>query len=273
MVCWVKRIDASIAESPLGYADGETALNGFLYLDARAAETAALPGILLIHGGAGLDAHAREQARRYAALGYAVLAADMFGEGVAGDRARIMACITALRDDPGAMARRAAAGSAALADRPEVGEHRAVLGFCFGGLAALTLARSGAQLAAAVSIHGSLTTSRPAEPGAVVARLLVCHGAADPHVPMSEVAAFASEMQNADADWQLIMYGRAVHGFTHRQAAPGAIPGVAYDAEADALSFAAARDFLARAFGREAAGGSPDLRLRAADSAQSAESV
>ncbi len=101
-----------------------------------------------------------------------------------------------------------------------------------------------------VSIHGSLATSRPARAAAVTARILVCHGASDPHVPLADVTAFTEEMTRADADWQLVMYGRAVHGFTHRHAvpgAPGAMPGVAYDRLADERSFAAARAFLAEA--------------------------
>jgi dienelactone hydrolase len=81
----------------------------------------------------------------------------------------------------------------------------------------------------------------------VTAKVLACHGAADPHVPPADVAAFAAEMNHAEADWQLIMYGRALHGFTHKHAAPGAMPGVAYDRVADERSFAAARAFLAAA--------------------------
>jgi dienelactone hydrolase len=54
-------------------------------------------------------------------------------------------------------------------------------------------------------------------------------------------------MDHAGADWQLIMYGGAMHGFTHDHAMPGAIPGVAYDALADRRSFAAALAFLAEA--------------------------
>jgi dienelactone hydrolase len=114
-------------------------------------------------------------------------------------------------------------------------------------MAALALARSGADLAGVVSIHGSLATGAPARPGAVRAKILACHGAADPHVPPSDVAAFAEEMNHAEADWQLIMYGRAQHGFTHRHAVPGATPGVAYDRSADERSFEAARIFLAEA--------------------------
>jgi dienelactone hydrolase len=262
-----------IVARDLAYDDLGLPLTGLLCWDG--AQDGPRPGILLIHGGAGLDEHAREQARRYAAVGYAVLACDMFGPGVAGNRERVMACLLALRDDPALLVRRAQAGLTALAGCPETGGPEtggretggretggrlAAVGFCFGGMAALALARAGtnladtdlagAALAGVVSIHGSLATSRPAQPGAVTARILVCHGASDPHVPLADVTAFAEEMTRADADWRLVMYGRAMHGFTHRQAVPGAsgaMPGVAYDRLADERSFAAARAFLAEA--------------------------
>ena len=227
------------------YADQDTALTGFLTWDE--ATPLPQPGLLLVHGGAGLDEHARGQARRYAALGYAVLAADMFGAGVAGNRERVLACLLALRHDPRLLTRRGAAGLAALAACPDVDGRLAAVGFCFGGLAVLTLARSGADLAGVVSMHGSLATASPAEPGAVSAKVLACHGALDPHVPMTDVTRFAEEMDRARADWQLIVYGGAMHGFTHSDAVPGATPGVAYDALADQRSFAAARSFLADA--------------------------
>jgi len=225
------------------YTDEETALTGFLAWDDAARHP--LPGLLLVHGGAGLDDHAKGQAQRYAAHGYTVLACDMFGDGVAGDRERVMACLMGLRDDPQRMSRRAGAGLAALAGCPEADGRFAAIGFCFGGLAVLTLARSGADLAGVVSMHGSLATAKPAEPGAVRARVLACHGALDPHVPLADVTTFAEEMDHARADWQLIMYGGAMHGFTHEHAIPGAMPGVAYDALADQRSFLAARTFLA----------------------------
>jgi dienelactone hydrolase len=235
-----------ISGRDLRYTDLDTPLTGFLCQDENL--TGNQPAILLIHGGAGLDEHARQQARRYAALGYVVLACDMFGDGIAGDRDRVIGCLMALRDDPAFLVRRAQAGLAALAASPGTNGQVAAVGFCFGGLAALQLARSGVPLAAAVSIHGSLATSTPAKPGSVRARLLVCHGAVDPHVPLSDVTAFAGEMNEAGADWQLIMYGGAQHGFTHAHVTPGAMPGVAYHEAADRRSFAAARDFLAEAF-------------------------
>ncbi len=225
----------------------DTSLTGVLCRDE--AQTGVRPGVLLVHGGGGLDEHARGQARRYAALGYVVLACDMFGDGVAGDRARVISCLTTLRDDPPLMVRRARAGLAALSRCPDADGRVAAIGFCFGGMVALALARSGEPMAGAVSIHGSLATSRRAKPGAVRASLLVCHGALDPHVPLSDVTAFAEEMNGAGADWQLIMYGGALHGFTHSDATPGSVPGVAYDLAADTRSFAATRGFLADVFG------------------------
>jgi len=149
----------------VAYADQDIALTGELYSDTGGAPR---PGILLIHGGAGLDDHARGQASRYAALGYVVFACDMLGDGVAGDRARVIDSLTAMRDDPGLLAGRARAALAGLAGCGLATEPFAAVGFCFGGLAALTLARSGAGLAAAVSIHGSLATTRP--PGRVLSR-------------------------------------------------------------------------------------------------------
>jgi dienelactone hydrolase len=234
------------------YHDQDTVLNGFLAWDDAAGHP--LPGVVLVHGGAGLDDHARGQAQRYAGHGYAVLAGDMYGAGVAGDRERVMACLLGLRDDPQRLAQRAGAGLAALAGCPEASDPFAAVGFCFGGLAVLTLARAGAGLRGVVSIHGSLATPRPAEPGAIKASVLVCHGALDPHVPMTDVAGFTEEMSHAQADWQLIMYGGAMHGFTHEHATPGATPGVAYDARADQRSFLAARAFLADVLTQGAAG-------------------
>jgi dienelactone hydrolase len=239
----------NITAQSLPYHDLDTPLTGVLC--QHETMRGPRPGILLVHGGAGLDEHAREQARRYAALGYVVLACDMFGDGIAGDRERVIGCLSALRDDPPSMVRRARAGLAALSRCPGVDGRAGVIGFCFGGMVALALARAGEPVAGAVSMHGSLATGRRAEPGRVRARLLVCHGALDLHVPLGDVTAFAEEMNSAGADWQLIMYGGALHGFTHSRAVPGTVPGVAYDPLADQRSFAAARSFLAEVFAHD----------------------
>ncbi len=231
----------------ISYRDGDTALTGRLVWDATRDDKR--PGILVVHGGSGLDDHAKGCARRMAELGYVALACDMYGDGVAGDRARVMASITELTSAPDRLRTRAQAGIAVLSAHPHVNGLLAAVGYCFGGMTVLELARGGSDLAGVVSVHGSLGTSRPVQPGQVKAKILVCHGAVDPHVPITQVTAFIQEMNQADADWQLIVYGGAMHGFTHEHAVAGSMPGVAYDASADARSSRAIQNFLEEVFG------------------------
>jgi len=118
---------------------------------------------------------------------------------------------------------------------------------------ALEIARAGLPLAGAVCVHGSLTATRRAEAGTIRARVLVCHGALDPHSPPSHVAAFIEEMNGAGVDWQLNTYGGAMHGFTHENAT-GQTPGVAYHAPSDARSAAAIGAFLEDLFDIDTSG-------------------
>jgi dienelactone hydrolase len=227
------------------YTHGEQPLTGYVVWEDDRMDRR--PGVIVFHGGAGLDDHARDRARRIAGLGYVALAADLYGDGVRGNRDRVMESIRRFQGEPAYLRSRAAAGLAELAAHPLVDGRLAAVGYCLGGLAALELARSGASLAAAASIHGSLHTAQPAEPGVISARLLVCHGALDPHVPMSQLQEFIQEMTRAGADWQLNVYGGAMHGFTHDPAGPSQ-PGVAYHAVADARSSAALSELLTEAF-------------------------
>jgi dienelactone hydrolase len=237
-----------IATKEVAYKDADTNLSGTLFWDES--QTAKRPGVLVIHGGAGLDDHAKNRARRFAELGYVAFACDMYGEGVAGSRERIMACINELRAEPDRLSRRANAGIDALKSHPLADTSRiAAVGYCFGGMTVLELARSGAPIAGIVSVHGSLDTKNPAAPDAIKAKILVCHGALDPHVPLTQVAAFADEMKAANADWQLMIYGQAVHGFTHQD--KWNVPGVAYHAASDARSWRAIEAFFAEIFTQE----------------------
>ena len=229
----------------VAYRDGVTELTGEFAWDAERSDKR--PGILVVHGGAGLDAHAKGRAKRLAELGYIAFACDMYGNGVAGNRERVMARIAELRDDPAELCRRARAGMDVLLSHPQLDGRLAAVGYCFGGMVVLELARSGAEIAGAVSVHGSLSTPRPAQSGTVKAKILVCHGALDPHVPSTQVNAFVQEMNEAGADWQLIVYGGAMHGFTH-EAGP-TMPGVAYNAAADARSAIAMQTFFSELFG------------------------
>jgi dienelactone hydrolase len=228
------------------YRDEGTSLNGLLGWDA--ARTDRRPGILVVHGGAGLDDHAKGRARGFAELGFLVFACDMYGDGVAGNRQRIIEQITALRQEPIRLYRRAQAALEILGSHPLADGRLAAVGYCFGGMTVLEIARCGADLAGVVSVHGSLETKVSVQAATIKPKILVCHGALDPHVPMTQVTAFAEEMNRAAADYQILIYGGAMHGFTH-EAATGQMPGVAYHAPSDARSSKAIQLFLDEIFG------------------------
>lgn len=193
--------------------------------------------IVVCHGGGGLAPHERAVIERLAALGYAALAPDLYGappsieliKGLVAEptelRARVNAAVEWMRVHAGSDAREGTGRSRV-----------AVIGHCFGGTAALEHARSGADIACAVALHGGLGSPAPAEPGAIRARVLACCGAADPFCPREQRAAFEDEMTRAGASWQLHVYGGALHGFTVRGIER---PGCAYDELADRRSWAA----------------------------------
>ena len=180
-------------------------------------------GVLLIHGGRGRGAHEEERRERFAALGYAVYVPDLFGA------APTLESITALAGDSVELRRRVVAAWDVLARRVPV---TFAVGHCFGGLAALELARAGVGVRAVVSLHGMLTTEQPVEK--ITARVLACCGAADPYCPPAQRSAFEAEMTAAGADWQLHVYGGAKHGFS----VPGIVrEGCEYNADADRRSW------------------------------------
>ena len=231
----------------LDYFVGETRFAGFLALPPPASQPR--PGVLVLHGGAGLGEHEREQARRLAALGFAAYAPELFG-GPFASREQGRAVIGALAGEPSALRSRCQAALQAMQAQGAVDAGRtAVIGFCFGGLAALELVRSGAEVGAAVVFHGGLLTAAPAVAGAVRARVLVCTGAADPFVTAEHRAAFEAEMTAAGADWRMIVHGGAIHGFTHEGLTPASSPGSAYDATAAERSWRSMLDLLTEVFG------------------------
>jgi dienelactone hydrolase len=239
-----------LKEEVIAYRDGDVELSGLLVWDG---DELPRPGVLVVHGGAGLDDHAKGRARQLAELGLVAFACDMYGKGVIGDRDRVMATITDLVGDRDKLSQRAVAGVNVLASDPRVDGSIAAVGYCFGGRTVLELARSGADLAGVISVHGSLETAIPARPGDFNTKILVCHGALDPHVPTGQVTDFIDEMNAVQADYQLIVYGGAMHGFTHDVGPQG--PGVAYHATSDQRSFLAIKTFLAEVFGTAAAVG------------------
>jgi dienelactone hydrolase len=210
------------------------------------------PLLLVAPNWRGVVKPAIETAQMLAGHGYVVFVADMFGEGngPVGTEDPMEFLRPFMADVP-AMRRRIAAGLETLtreADRRAIGDisRRAAIGYCFGGLNVLDLARSGADVQAVVSMHGTLGTPAPAKPGDIKAAVLAVHGAADPVAPKAERDAFEAEMTQAGARWALLTFGNVVHAFTD---AAVNMPGVAvYNETATRHGYAIAHAFIADAF-------------------------
>jgi dienelactone hydrolase len=198
------------------------------------------PAVLVMHNAHGLGPHVCERASRLADLGYVAVATDMYGGGVhhtdPNDSGRSM-----MRSfsEPDLLRARAVAWFEAVKNRSDVDPQRvAAIGFCFGGMCALELARSGADVKAAVSFHGLLSTPTPAAPGAVTGDVAIYAGAKDPFAPPEQVAAVREEMTTAGARLQITVFENACHGFTDPDSGAMRRDGIAYDATADRVSWA-----------------------------------
>lgn len=217
----------------LAYSDGEVGLTGTLFVPAGQPRAAVVVFPTIMNPTQSVS----DKAADLAAKGYLALVADFYGATPASfDEARDMAM--GIRATPEAYRRRLRASVKALATRPEAaGLPIGAIGFCMGGQAVLELARDGAPLFAVVSFHGLLDTDAAAEAGTVRARILVCHGDADPMVPRSQMMAFWEEMDAAGADWHFHSYAGVKHGFTNPAHNPN--PATGYNASADRQSWAA----------------------------------
>ncbi len=234
---------------PFDYPAADTTAKGAVALPAG---DAAAPGVAVFHDINGVGPHPKAWADRIAAeLGYVAVVADVYGEGrVPADFAEGMTMIGALRGDPAKLLGRAGAALTALAGHPRCDGRIAAIGFCFGGAVVLSLARTGdPRLLAGVSLHGSLQTPAPAKPGAITAKLLVCHGAEDPMVDYAALATFLGEMRDAGADCQTLAFTGVVHAFTREDQDGSQSPALKWNAAANARSWRAMAAHLAEAFG------------------------
>jgi dienelactone hydrolase len=229
-------------EQYIEYRDGETLLEGFLCYDE------ALPGprpaVLISHAWGGRDDFVERKARRLAWQGYTCFALDNYGKGKRGTTPEeCSALMTPFMDDRKALLKRLQAGLATAKSMPIVDSRRvAIMGFCFGGLCALDLARSNADIRGAVSFHGLLKPSGLTEPK-IRAKVLMLHGYDDPLAPAEDVLAVAREFTDAGSDWQLHAYGHTVHAFTN-PVAHNRSGGMQYDESADRRSWHALEEFL-----------------------------
>lgn len=239
--------EAKVVGQTVVYKDGETVLEGYLaYDDALAGPR---PGVLIAHEWTGLGEYVKHRADMLAELGYIAFAADIYGQGVRPATPEAAGAEAGkYRSDRALLRSRMNAALAQLRNTPRVDSARiAAIGYCFGGMAVLELARSGADIAGVVSFHGSLDTPNPADAKSIRGKVLVLHGAADPHVPLSAVEALAKEMSDAGVDWQLKMYGGAMHAFTN-PAVNRPESGAAYNEPADRRSWADMQAFFAELF-------------------------
>ena len=228
------------------YRDGDQELEGFCAFDPAAGPR---PAVLVSHAWGGPSDNERAKAQALCELGYVGFALDVYGTGKRGTTPDVNSkLMEPFLEDRSLLERRMLAAVETVrgldaVDASKVG----AIGFCFGGLCVLDLARSGADLAGVVSFHGLLGGREGMPTQDVKAKVLVCHGASDAFVTKEQFDAFTEEMTDAGADWQLHMYGHAVHAFTNPNANDPDF-GTVYEPKADRRSWRAMVDFFEEVF-------------------------
>ena len=196
--------------------------------------------VLIMPTAVGISDHELLQARRLVAAGYVALVADMYGGGIhhvdpktAGEN------FVGLLNAPTKLRARVVAWFELLRSEPDVNAQRiAAIGYCFGGKCVLELARSGADIKAAVSFHGLLSTSMPAAPDVIKGEVAIYTGSKDPYAPREDVDAIRKELSAAKARWHITEFGEVAHAFTEPGASSYGKQGVAYDEIAARTSWA-----------------------------------
>lgn len=237
----------AIVSNTVDYLDGDTLLEGFFAYDDAIAGMR--PVVLIHHAWGGRDEFVANKAVKLAELGYLAFATDMYGKGVRGSSPEQNGQLMApFMQDRAKLQQRLLAALATVKLMPWADNGKiAAMGFCFGGLCALDLARTGADLRGVVSFHGLLVAPDNLPEPQVKAKVLVLHGHDDPMVPPEQVLALQTEMTSAGADWQVHVYGGTMHAFTNPLANdPGF--GTVYQATADKRSWQAMQNFLQEIF-------------------------
>jgi dienelactone hydrolase len=198
------------------------------------------PAVLVMHTAHGLSDLMRERARQLANLGYLAVATDMYG-GRECDTGRALdgSLMMGLVNVPGRLRARCVAWYDQVKQQSDVDTERvAAIGFCFGGMCVLELARSGVDVKAVISYHGLLTTPTPAAVGAIQGQVAIYTGARDPYAPSQHVETLRQEMIAAQSRFQITVFSDACHAFTDPHAGAIGRPGIAYDVIADRVSWA-----------------------------------
>jgi dienelactone hydrolase len=237
----------SIQAIELEYRDGSVVMEAHVAWDASI--SGPRPGVLVSHAWGGRSEIEDRKAEQLAELGYVGFAVDLYGKGVRGSSPEENAALMQpFLDDRDLLQRRMQIALDQLRAQKDVDRARtAAIGFCFGGLCVLDLARSGADVCGVASFHGLLGAPETKDAPEITARVLVLHGWQDPLAPPDQVIAFSEEMQGRNADWQLHAYGNCLHAFTNPNA-NDPDHGMLYDPTADHRSWDAMRLFLGEAF-------------------------
>ena len=232
-----------IKTRPVAYQHSGITLEGMLAFDD--AVTGPRPGVLVSHAWGGRGEFECDKARALAQLGYAGFALDLYGKGVLGtnpeENSRLM---TPFLEDRSLLQSRISQALATMQAQEEVDANRcAAIGFCFGGLCVLDLARIGTDIKGVVSFHGLFNPPGNTGDKNIRAKVLALHGNEDPMVPVDAVTALESELTAAGADWQIHVYGKTMHAFTNPEANMAEM-GMMYNADAERRSWQTMKNFL-----------------------------
>ncbi len=239
---------AKLHQQAVDYQQGGAVLSGYLAYDDSFAGLR--PAVLVYHHWMGIDQYIKDRTDQLAKLGYVAFAGDIYGKGVRPANATEAGVIsTTYRNDRALMRKRAQAALDTLRLIPRVDVKRiAAIGYCFGGGVALELARSGADIAGVASFHGTLDTPHPEDAKNIKGKILVMQGTDDPVAPIKAIGDLEDEMRNGGVDYEINLYGGAVHSFTQPMAGNDPKTGNAYNPEADRRSWQAMKDFFAELF-------------------------
>ncbi len=231
----------------IDYNDGSAELEAFVAYEETDSPK---PLVLVVHDWSGRREFACKAAERVAGMGYVGMAVDMYGKGVFGSDGDVelnSSLMDPFASDRAMLRDRIRAALEAGRNLSQVDASKvAAMGYCFGGMCVLELARSGADVAGVISIHGIFS------PGdipnkEIKAKILCLHGHEDPMVPPDQVLAFETEMTKAGADWQVHAYGNTMHAFTN-PAANNPDFGTMYDEVAERRTYQALANFLDEIF-------------------------
>lgn len=219
-------------------------LNGFLAFDD--AQSGKRPVVLVSHAWGGQTEQEQDIAKMLAGLGYAGFALDLFGR-TGKDRDDNRALMTPFLEDRALLQDRMKASLSVARAQDVCAKDAAAIGFCFGGLCVLDLARTGADVKGVVSFHGLFGAPDTGKADRIPAKVLLLHGWDDPMVKPESVVAIADELTKAQSDWRLHAYSHTMHAFTNPHANDPDF-GTVYNERAAKLAWKAMEDFLKEIF-------------------------